>query len=31
MAGGATECISRPEAGKMAVVNVNTAPKTANV
>jgi len=30
-AGRATEHISLPEVGKMAAVNVNTAPKTANI
>jgi len=30
-AGGASECIGLPEAGKMAAVNVYNAPKTANI
>jgi len=30
-AGGATKCISLKVASKMAAINVNTAPKTANI
>jgi len=30
-AGGATERIGLPDASKMAAVNVNTSPKTANM